>query len=1154
MPTPLTGNLVADFSSFYDAVSKAEKHLVDFSGGADKAGKRLDAMVDGFSGKKVIQDATLMAEAVDRVGGVSKLTESELEKLGAKASEAAAKLRAMGEEVPAKLQAIVSASRDVGAELTAFGNAARSAGVTLTAALTVPIAGVGAAAIKLGIDAVESRNLIEVSFGDMTKAADQWAAKMSQDLGLNRYETEKTAGVLFNMTTGMGLGRAAAFEMSTGVVKLAGDMASFRNIPMEEALTKIKAGLTGETEPLKAIGILVDEATTKTFAYTHGIAEQGTELSAQQKVLARYGSILAQTGNDQGDLARTLESPANQLRIMKERVMEAATALGVELLPMVKSVIGWLADFVPKLQGAVEWFAKLPEPVKVGTVVMLGLVAAAGPVLVIAGQLAISIGALIPVFTAMGIGGPVAAAGVASVGASAGTASVGVGLFGVAILPIIAGMAALTAAVAIGYQAWKLYDESSDRTASAARQTAVDVENLARINKTTGKSFATLAEATAFTTQNLAAHGDASKSAAEQSGQMSDAMKKEIAAQALVAEKLAATTAAQAEAKKTAKAFGEAWGELNSMGASVAETVATINPKLREEVEYYLRAGASVEVLTKAYPALSDAQVKAVDEMMKATIKAQATTDAATLTAYTNQVAALKTIETQRAKSYGTEEQIKMLESLQQAEDDLASHVWLELTSEKDRAKVVADAAKAHEQSDAQLLALRLKVAATINASVATEMTAQVALNKAQGLDAQGAIALQTTAYTTLLAGLVALQATERTGFSQKAQIKVLEDAYTKSLYDEAIAQDKARDAASNNNSALASQISLKKALAQLAANQPIDLTGNAGTVGPLGMQAPLNVSAGNYGTPVYGGTTAGAGGYSTGSTFAAPYTYGARASGGPVSAGVPYWVGELGPELFTPGADGTISEHDLSANARMVQLYAQLRAAGTDAASAVAAVAGLHGDIEQLLVATVQARRNQAAGIAGLSTDLEYMKAIQAQADARASALPENVGAAAASAVLANMRALSADRAMPLGYGSDSVLNTAIASLTAALAPGGGGLAQALANTNAQLAQFHDDASRSGDYLAQQAGGQSGAARMEDLLALVRSAQVANRSGVAPALYTPPPSSSAGLTGASAGGGITINNVFNIVDTESNIIQRVSAAVTRQILQGAKV
>ena len=331
-----------------------------------------------FTGEKIIQSAHNVTAAVNAIGGASKLTEAEQARVNATVTKAIEKYQLLGKEAPAAMLALAEATKavpppvppktwdDIGASMQKFGQGATTVGLGLTGALTAPILGVAGAAIKLGMDAVESENLVSVSFGSMKGAAEDWSKGLSKNLGLNEFELRKTAGTLFNMTTSMGLSKDAAFQMSTGVAELAADMASFRNIPMEEALLKIKSGLTGEAEPLKAIGILVNDATIKTEAYRVGIAKQGAELTETQKVQARWSAILRQTANDQGDLARTMDSPSNQLRIMRTRIEEAATSLGVSLMPMVQQIIGWVAKLVPYIQDGVKWFTSLPEPVKLG--------------------------------------------------------------------------------------------------------------------------------------------------------------------------------------------------------------------------------------------------------------------------------------------------------------------------------------------------------------------------------------------------------------------------------------------------------------------------------------------------------------------------------------------------------------------------------------------------------------------------------------------------------------------------------------------------------------------------------------------------------------------------------------------------------------------
>lgn len=197
--------------------------------------------------------------------------------------------------------------------------------------------------IKSGMDAIESDSLFETVFNKNADAVRSWSDEVSNALGLNAVAVRKNAGVVYSMTSAMGIAEDNALKMSKGISLLSEDMASFYNLDSAEAFNKIKAGITGETEPLKALGILVDENTVKQVAYSEGIAQNGAELTQQQKVLARYVAILKQTGNAQGDLARTLDSPSNQLRILKNNVTQAGIALSNFFMPIVSKVLPYLS-------------------------------------------------------------------------------------------------------------------------------------------------------------------------------------------------------------------------------------------------------------------------------------------------------------------------------------------------------------------------------------------------------------------------------------------------------------------------------------------------------------------------------------------------------------------------------------------------------------------------------------------------------------------------------------------------------------------------------------------------------------------------------------------------------------------------------------------
>lgn len=212
--------------------------------------------------------------------------------------------------------------------------------------------------IQQGMDAIESDSLFETSLGKWSDSVREWSNEMSKALGLNAVNIRKNTGVIYNMTSSMGVAEENALKMSKGISLLSEDMASFYNLSSTEAFNKLRAGLTGETEPLKALGILVDENTVKQVAYSSGIAETGSELTQQQKVLARYVAILKQTGNAQGDLARTINSPANQLRMLKNQIQQIGLALSNFFLPIIQAVLPYITAFAQVITSALNSLAK----------------------------------------------------------------------------------------------------------------------------------------------------------------------------------------------------------------------------------------------------------------------------------------------------------------------------------------------------------------------------------------------------------------------------------------------------------------------------------------------------------------------------------------------------------------------------------------------------------------------------------------------------------------------------------------------------------------------------------------------------------------------------------------------------------------------------
>lgn len=239
---------------------------------------------------------------------------------------------------------INSLSSNVNKKVNSIKNVFSRVGKTIAA---LGIAKILKNSIISAMEAIEGENLFETVFGNLSSQMRQWSDDLQNTLGVNAYAARNNAAVLFNIASSMGVVRDEALGLSKDMTLLAEDMASFYNINSDEAFNKIRSGLTGETEPLKALGILVDENTLKQYGYN-------SSMSNAEKVMVRYKAILAQTSAAQGDLARTLDSPANQLRILKNNLSLLSVELGRAFMPIVQTVLPIINSFVLAITKAVS--------------------------------------------------------------------------------------------------------------------------------------------------------------------------------------------------------------------------------------------------------------------------------------------------------------------------------------------------------------------------------------------------------------------------------------------------------------------------------------------------------------------------------------------------------------------------------------------------------------------------------------------------------------------------------------------------------------------------------------------------------------------------------------------------------------------------------
>jgi hypothetical protein len=204
--------------------------------------------------------------------------------------------------------------------------------------------GIAAMAMKSSVDAAsdlaESTSKVGVVFGKQAKAIVKASDTSAKAMGLSKEAYLEATGTLGNLLVSLDLAPKKVAGMSTKMVALAGDMASFNNVDPAVALDALRSGLTGETEPLKQFGVNMNDATLKAQALKMGLIKSTKEaLTPQTKALAATRLIMKQTGTAQGDFARTSGGLANQQRILSAQWDDMKGKIGAVLLPAVTSIV-----------------------------------------------------------------------------------------------------------------------------------------------------------------------------------------------------------------------------------------------------------------------------------------------------------------------------------------------------------------------------------------------------------------------------------------------------------------------------------------------------------------------------------------------------------------------------------------------------------------------------------------------------------------------------------------------------------------------------------------------------------------------------------------------------------------------------------------------
>lgn len=235
-------------------------------------------------------------------------------------------------------------------QMRGITNIASKAGKILAGAFSIKkITEFTSACLDLGSDLAEVQNVVDVTFSKMNEQVNNFAQNAVFQFGLSETMAKQYTGTFGAMAKAFGFVESEAYAMSTTLTGLAGDVASFYNITQGEAYTKLKSVFTGETESLKDLGVVMTQTALDQFALANGYGKTTAKMTEQEKVALRYAFVQQQLSLAQGDFARTSDSWANQVRILKLQFDSLRASLGQGFIAALTPVIKVINTIMGKL-------------------------------------------------------------------------------------------------------------------------------------------------------------------------------------------------------------------------------------------------------------------------------------------------------------------------------------------------------------------------------------------------------------------------------------------------------------------------------------------------------------------------------------------------------------------------------------------------------------------------------------------------------------------------------------------------------------------------------------------------------------------------------------------------------------------------------------
>lgn len=365
----------SEFGAAASAVSKTNTTLDQLENKNKSAAKAVEIYNKKLEQLKTLQDA------ISKQKGVGSYEYKEITSEINRATKAMNGYKNEIEQTNAQIDKMSQKSAMTFDKVSSSLRAVRNTGAVMSAAVTAPLVMFGKNAVQSYVDAQETEDLFKVSLGtnanDALSFVDEKTSQMKQ---IDPLVMKENIAVMYEMTHAMGATSSSSLDMSKNLAMLAEDLGSLKNVDTSVAFDKLRSAMSGESEPLKAWGYIINDTNVKQWALTNGLIQQGEELDDAQKAWARYNLILEKTKTAQGNLLETGDSPANQIKATKAELAQASREIGEKLLPL-------LSDLLEVVGGLMDKWNGLSESEQENIIKMGLLVAAAGPVMTVFGQI-----------------------------------------------------------------------------------------------------------------------------------------------------------------------------------------------------------------------------------------------------------------------------------------------------------------------------------------------------------------------------------------------------------------------------------------------------------------------------------------------------------------------------------------------------------------------------------------------------------------------------------------------------------------------------------------------------------------------------------------------------------------------------------------------